>query len=162
VYACIQLAREFKNFKYAAFAICIISAGFFYVSYDKNLQNREIMQDTLWDAIQWRNENLPEGSRIGSFNAGIQGYFSKHELINLDGLVNNKASEHMLHHDMWKYIVEVEKLDYVTDFPQYFTYRYNHFFGPDLTGEEVLKKLEVVNSTETNGNKVNLYQVPRK
>lgn len=159
LYACIQLAREFKNFKYAALAIIICAAGFFYISYDKDLQNREIMQDTIWEAVQWQNKNLPVGSKIGSFNAGIQGYFSKHTLVNLDGLVNNQASDHMLQHDMWKYITEVEKLDYISDFPQYFTYRYNHFFGEGLTGLDVIKKMKMPYSVTTNGNTVNLYQL---
>ncbi len=161
LYACIQLAKEFKNFKYAALGICAIATGFFYISYDKHLQNREIMQDTIWKAVQWQNINLSQGTKIGSFNAGIQGYFSKHTLVNLDGLVNNVASAHMLKHDMWKYITEVEKLDYISDFPQYFTYRYNHFFGEDLTGENVLAKLKIMHTITTNGNTVNLYKLTK-
>lgn len=37
----------------------------------------------------WINQNIPENSRIGSFNAGQIAYFSGRTVINLDGLVNN-------------------------------------------------------------------------
>ena len=35
------------------------------------------------------NRLLPEGSVIGSWDAGIIGYFSRHPVVNLDGLVNS-------------------------------------------------------------------------
>jgi hypothetical protein len=34
-------------------------------------------------------DELPEGARIGSWNAGMLGYFSHRAVINLDGLVND-------------------------------------------------------------------------
>ena len=35
------------------------------------------------------NRLLPEGSVIGSWDAGVIGYFSRHPVVNLDGLVNS-------------------------------------------------------------------------
>ena len=37
------------------------------------------------------NRLLPEGSIIGSWDAGIPGYFSRYPVVNLDGLVNDYA-----------------------------------------------------------------------
>jgi hypothetical protein len=160
LYACIQLEKEFKHVRYALLIISILTLGLFYISYDKHLEHRELMQDTLYTSIVWQNENLPKGSKLGSFNAGIQGYFTAHKLINLDGLVNNTASGYMLNHDMWKYITEVEKIEYISDFPQYITYRYNHFFGEQLDGNDILMKLQEVHKTESNGNIMQVWKVP--
>ena len=35
------------------------------------------------------NRLLPEGSIVGSWNAGIIGYFSRFSVVNLDGLINS-------------------------------------------------------------------------
>ena len=161
IYVCVELQKEFKNFQYILGIITIITLGLFYISFDKDLDRREIMQDTLYSSVVWQNENLPKGSKIGSFNAGIQGYFTAHKLVNLDGLVNNLASQHMLSGELWKYIVNVEKLDYISDFPKYITYKYSHFFGPGMVGNDVVMKLQPVHTTESNGNVMQVWKVPK-
>lgn len=47
-------------------------------------------QQEAFDAAAWMNENLPDGSRVGSFSAGLLGYFGRtYRVINLDGLANS-------------------------------------------------------------------------
>ncbi len=41
-------------------------------------------------AIAWMNETLPPGSVVGSWWSGAVGYYSRHTVINLDGLVNSR------------------------------------------------------------------------
>jgi hypothetical protein len=41
-----------------------------------------------FEGTEWMNNYLPDGAVIGSSDSGIVGYFSKHQVINLDGLVN--------------------------------------------------------------------------
>ena len=49
------------------------------------------------------NRLLPEGSVVGSWNAGIIGYFSRFSMVNLDGLINSydylraNKEEHHIH-----------------------------------------------------------------
>jgi hypothetical protein len=46
-------------------------------------------QQEAYDAAVWMNENLPQGARVGSFSAGLLGYFGRsYAVINLDGLAN--------------------------------------------------------------------------
>jgi hypothetical protein len=45
---------------------------------------------THYRVTQWANENLPHDEIIGSFNAGVIGYFSDARVINLDGLMNDE------------------------------------------------------------------------
>ncbi|HKQ98140.1 MAG TPA: hypothetical protein VJV75_09720 [Candidatus Polarisedimenticolia bacterium] len=41
-------------------------------------------------AAMWLREQTPEDARIGSWNAGLLGYFSHRAVVNLDGLVNDR------------------------------------------------------------------------
>jgi hypothetical protein len=46
-------------------------------------------QQAAYDASAWMNANLPQGARVGSFSAGLLGYFGRtYAVINLDGLAN--------------------------------------------------------------------------
>jgi hypothetical protein len=47
-------------------------------------------QQETYDAAAWMNNNLPQGARVGSFSAGLLGYFGRtFTVINLDGLSNS-------------------------------------------------------------------------
>ncbi|MGQ9457243.1 MAG: hypothetical protein ACUVS5_03040 [Anaerolineae bacterium] len=48
-------------------------------------------QERVVQASLWAKENLPPGTRLGAFNAGIPGYFSGFAVVNLDGVVNGEA-----------------------------------------------------------------------
>jgi len=41
-------------------------------------------------AAEWLRQKTPEDARIGSWNAGLLGYFSHRAVVNLDGLVNDR------------------------------------------------------------------------
>jgi hypothetical protein len=46
-------------------------------------------QQAAYDAAAWMNGNLPQGARVGSYSAGLLGYFGRtYTVINLDGLAN--------------------------------------------------------------------------
>lgn len=47
----------------------------------------------MLEAARWLAENTDPEARVGSFNAGIIGYFSGRTVINLDGVVNKEAYE---------------------------------------------------------------------
>lgn len=41
------------------------------------------------EAAEWIADNLPEDAVVGSFDAGVIGYFAERPVVNLDGLVNS-------------------------------------------------------------------------
>lgn len=41
-------------------------------------------------AAEWTNQELPRGTVLASWDAGVLGYFSDHPVVNLDGVVNSK------------------------------------------------------------------------
>lgn len=40
-------------------------------------------------AAEWLDENLPAGTRVGSWDAGLIGYATDQPIVNLDGVVND-------------------------------------------------------------------------
>lgn len=44
----------------------------------------------LYDAAIWIKENAPDAT-VGSWNAGIMSFFSRAEVVNLDGVINDEA-----------------------------------------------------------------------
>lgn len=57
----------------------------------------------LENALAWADEHLPPDAVIGSWNAGTIGYFSRHTVINLDGLVNSWDYFEMGQYDLCVY-----------------------------------------------------------
>jgi len=50
------------------------------------------------------NRRVPDGTRLGSWNAGLFGYFyARGEVVNLDGLVNNAAYDAILGRSLGAY-----------------------------------------------------------
>lgn len=43
------------------------------------------------DAVEWLREHAPHEAVVGSFDAGVLGYFRRGPVTNLDGLVNSRA-----------------------------------------------------------------------
>lgn len=58
---------------------------------------------------------IPEGARVGSFQAGTIGYFSNRTVINLDGVVNADALIAMQEKKMMEYL-QRERIEYVVDY----------------------------------------------
>lgn len=114
--------------KWILMLLMLMLAFSFFVNWSKGQRHGLPQQKEMYEAALSMNENLPEGSVVGVFNAGIQGYVSTHTLINLDGLVNNAALEALQERELWSYIKE-SGIGYISDFPLYLTYRYRSFFG---------------------------------
>jgi hypothetical protein len=66
-------------------------------------------------AIRAANERLPDGTRLGAWNAGLLGYFyERGEVVNLDGLVNNAAYHRILDRTLGAYVAE-RRIAYLLD-----------------------------------------------
>jgi hypothetical protein len=88
---------------------------------------RYIQQGALVDAAQWAASDLPPSARIAAFNSGIEGYFSKHRVINLDGVVNEPAFSAIRSHRLGSYI-EAQGITQLIDVPSAIDC-YAPFFG---------------------------------
>lgn len=122
----LSLSRRKLFLTLALFGFLTVSS--FFVSWSQDLRDRERAQREMVSMAYWANDNLPEGSIIGVFNSGVQGYFSRHKVVNLDGLINQSAYEAMKERKLWKYI-EDEGITHISDFDIYLSYRYKNFLG---------------------------------
>ena len=70
------------------FAKADFTGPFRYVDRESE-STRQKWMDTSYMGVQVMNRVLPEDSVIGSWDAGVIGYFSRHPVVNLDGLANS-------------------------------------------------------------------------
>jgi hypothetical protein len=66
---------------------------------------------------RWIRENLPTDSTIGTWNAGLVGYFSAYPVVNLDGLVNSPEymNDYLLQGRTLDF-VQSEEIEYIIDY----------------------------------------------
>ena len=91
---------------------------------------------------QWVRENISADAKVGAFDAGIVGWFSGHQLFNLDGLVNQSAYEALLSNSLMSYILS-EHIEYVIAPADYLEKYKVRFGGPDM-----LKHLELMQGSD--------------
>ncbi len=72
-------------------------------------------QIQMLQAARWMKSNLPEDARVGAFNAGIYGYWSGRQVVNLDGVVNNEILEVFQQQRLGEYVQE-KGIDYLVDY----------------------------------------------
>lgn len=65
----------------------LVGVGYFTT---KIVRGRNMGQRDMWYAASQVAKLTDEDARIGAWNAGIYGYFSGRQVINLDGLINNE------------------------------------------------------------------------
>ena len=57
-------------------------------TYDRRDWNAS-WNDESFRAARWMAVSLPRGAKIGSWNAGVVGYYTPQTVVNLDGVINN-------------------------------------------------------------------------
>ncbi|MBI2612506.1 glycosyltransferase family 39 protein [Candidatus Kaiserbacteria bacterium] len=144
-----KLREEGYMHRFVVVPLILFSLFLFYVGWSKDLRNVAAPQRQMLETTQWMNANLPEDALLGAFNSGIQGYFSTHRVVNLDGLVNNEALAALQRKDVWGYMQD-EGIQYLADYDLYLRYRYKSFLGIgdpfsrlELVYEEPITKLHV-------------------
>ncbi len=70
---------------------------------------------------------LPEGSVVGISDSGYVGYRAERQIVNLDGVVNNQATEAFMEGSLMDYILETG-IDYIHTQPRYLN---ETFYGPN-------------------------------
>ncbi|OGG50466.1 hypothetical protein A2763_01685 [Candidatus Kaiserbacteria bacterium RIFCSPHIGHO2_01_FULL_54_36] len=142
----------------AALALTGLIAFLFFTWWHKELTDPAVQQREMYATALWLDDNLPD-ARVGVFNAGIIGYFSHADVINLDGLVNNDAYRAMKEQRLYEYLHDAG-ITHLADFPIYLTYRYRSFWGvPDIT--EHLEELQTVflGGHSRSGDGLHIYKV---
>lgn len=79
-------------------------------------------------AADWAAGALPPGEPIGAFNAGIQGYYGTHPVVNLDGVVDAAAHEAVREGALHAYALR-RGVRYLVDHRAYVEGMYAPFWG---------------------------------
>lgn len=95
-------------------------------------------------AADWAAASLPAETTIGAFNAGIQGYYGAHTVVNLDGVVDAAAHQAMRQGALYAYAAR-RGVHYVIDHQNYVEQMYAPFWGRPL--EETLEPVRVLGAT---------------
>jgi hypothetical protein len=149
-----------KKIVAAVFGAFILFA--FYVAWSKDIRNQYVSAEEIYAVTEWSNAHLPPDAVIGAFNSGIQGYFTRNRVVNLDGLVNNAAFEALEQKQVWNYL-QSAGVTYVIDYDIYITYRYKSFLGiPDpLDQLELVDRVALVGHSRSQ-NGISIYKVKGK
>jgi hypothetical protein len=71
-------------------------------------------RSNMLEGAYWLRDNTPEDARVSAFNAGIFGYFSERDVINLDGVVNENAHNERIECRTSEYMAAM-RAEYVVD-----------------------------------------------
>jgi hypothetical protein len=72
-------------------------------------------QTASYEGAQWMNANLPTGAIVGSADSGILGYFSNHQVVNLDGLVNSNEFLSAVKSQSVESWIKGQRIDYLAN-----------------------------------------------
>lgn len=98
-------------------------------------------QVDMYEAGIYLHENFPE-VRVGSWNAGIIGYYADSYVVNLDGLVNNDIYDYAVSNSLPDYISD-KNIAYILDFENVFTSDYHRIRG-GYDDDEFLRSLQPI------------------
>lgn len=88
----------------------------------------EFQLDML-SAARWSQNNTPPGAVVGSFNAGIVGYISGRQTVNLDGVVDGDALDAIRGRRLLAY-ADRRCVTHLADFP-FYLFWYQRYWGGD-------------------------------
>ncbi|HIH32375.1 TPA: hypothetical protein HA235_06745 [Candidatus Woesearchaeota archaeon] len=124
--------------------IFIINMGISVIAINKTKQlsgEWNPLQYTMYnEGVNWI-DSTPKGTIIGSFNAGIYGYFGHRKIVNLDGVINNNAYYAMKDNRLYAYLRE-QNISYVIDWEYVEDFYFARFGGE----ENISNNLELVDT----------------
>ncbi len=97
-----------------------------------NHRGRYEFQSDQIAAARWIAVNTPQDAVVGSWTAGIYGYFAEPPVVNLDGVVNWDAIHAYRTRELYAYIAE-RRIGWIVDFDE-FVSDFANFFGTDPAG----------------------------
>jgi hypothetical protein len=134
-----QVGMRTRQAQIGIVAVLVCVFGTYVYGWHEHLLGTMQNQNAMLSIASWIDTHVPEGESVGVFNAGVTQYFSRTRVVNLDGLVNNRAYQALQDRNLSAYIAE-EGIRYIADGDIYMAYRFKPFLG-DATFEHRLTEL---------------------
>ncbi len=113
------------------------------------------------DGVRWINEETAPEDIIGSFNAGIYGYYSRRRVVNLDGVINDNAYRAIRAGTLLSYI-EAEGIRYIVDWEGQAYFFLDNFGGRAGYRKQLRKVAEFTEGrTGAKGKRLQVFEVLR-
>ncbi len=112
-------------------------------------------QPEMLSAVFSVQKHIPADAKVGSFNAGIAGCFLNANVVNLDGVVNNRVIPHLVSGTLDKYLVE-SQIDCIVD------YQYSFFRFAQATTQAGYPGFELVLELPGTWNGTNIWVCRRR
>jgi hypothetical protein len=146
-----------------ALVALVMLSGFAYNGYTAWGRGMYSWQSEMLLAAEWVRDNVEADAAVGSFNAGIIGYMSEREVVNLDGLVNNSVVPYIKERRLWDYI-EKRDIDYLVDSDYSILKDYRDFYGRDWDAGERIVWVATIDDPAVSwaGANVGAYRVIRR
>lgn len=101
-------------------ALSAVQTAAFY--WDDDVDSRDwhrSYNEEMYEAARWMETNVPDDALVGSWNAGVLGYYAKQRVVNLDGLINSyELVPHLRERTIPQYILD-EDIEYLSEAESY-------------------------------------------
>lgn len=135
-----QILRVFSILTIVLFSIFAFSGM---IKDQENHLGKFTNQKEMFTVSKWMKLHLPKTAIVGSWNAGILGFFSERSVVNLDGLINNDILIYLKSNTLYKYMKKRE-INYIIDY-DVMLYWQEKYFGKSL------KEISLVQDTTFSG-----------
>jgi len=112
-------------------------------------------QPEILSAVFSLQKHVPADAKVGSFNAGIAGFFLNANVVNLDGVVNSRVLPHLASGTLDKYMAEAP-IDCIVD------YQYSLFRFATATTQAGYPGFELVSELPGTWNGTNIWVCRRR
>lgn len=134
-------------------ALALVAGG--QAGRDLSTRGRYWFQSDQYAAARWIAAHTPPDAIVGSWTAGIYGYFAERRVVNLDGVVNWDAIRAYRARRLYAYMRE-QRIGWVVDFDE-FVSDFTHFFGADV--DEFLAPVETFEDAHAPFGRLVIYEV---
>lgn len=102
----------------------IITLAFWVLGAQAFAEDVQLIETQMVETAQWAENYLPANSRIAVHDIGAIGYFTRHEIIDLAGLINPEVIPFLRNESKLADYLDQKQVEYLICFPQWY---------PDLT-----------------------------
>jgi hypothetical protein len=110
-----RITHKWTTLALTAVILLCFSALLFGASYRWLIHGASaVPEDGFYETARYLDTNLPDGARVGVFQAGVIGYYAHQTVLPLDGKVSHPAREAIQAGEMFDYLCR-ESVDYLAD-----------------------------------------------